>query len=320
MTVGRCEFVWGAKTYVMAALNVTPDSFSGDGVIAHATGAHLKRGPSTSLGASNNRTSLQSAGVQRGDTAWIQAAVDRALRFEDEGADVIDIGGESTRPASVYPDAKPVSAADEMERVLPVIAALKGRLSAPMSIDTRKADVARAAAGEGVALLNDVSMLSDPAMAVVAAETGLPLVISHIRAKAEYRDVVVDVVSDLSGAVEKAEQAGVLRNRIILDPGIGFAKRAEHSLEVLRRLGELQGLGFPLLVGTSRKSFIGAVLDLPVDDRLEGTAATVAVAIANGADMVRVHDVKAMARVARMADAVVRGWHQFPSPSGRGSG
>ena len=298
MMVGRSEFVWGVKTYVMAALNVTPDSFSGDGVMAVPAAA-----------ASSGRVQRARPAVPgASDGGWIQAAVDCALRFEDGGADIIDIGGESTRPPSVYPDAKPVSGADEMARVLPVIAALKGRLSAPMSIDTRKAEVARAAAGEGVALLNDVSMLGDPAMAGVAAETGLPIVISHIRAIAEYRDVVDDVASDLSGAVERAERAGVHRGRIILDPGIGFAKRAQHSLEVMRRLSELRGLGFPLLVGASRKSFIGAVLDLPVDDRLEGTAATVAIAIANGADMVRVHDVQAMVRVARMADAIVRGW------------
>lgn len=298
MTIGRSEFVWGAKTYLMAALNVTPDSFSGDGVMVvsarAASGGRAKQNLSFAPGA--------------GGRAWLQVAVDCALRFEDEGADVIDIGGESTRPPNVYPDAKPVSAADEMARVLPVIAALKGRLSAPMSIDTRKADVARAAAGEGVALLNDISMLGDPAMAVVAAETGLPIVISHIRAKAEYRDVLADVASDLLGVVERAERAGVHRGRIILDPGIGFAKRAEHSLEILRWLGELRALGFPILVGTSRKSFIGTVLDLPVNERLEGTAATVTIAIANGADIVRVHDVKAMARITRMADAIVRGW------------
>ncbi|MSQ08853.1 MAG: dihydropteroate synthase [Dehalococcoidia bacterium] len=298
MTVGRSEFFWGVKTYVMAALNVTPDSFSGDGVMArtahHSSRVEVKRvAPPTPVAK---------------DRKWIQAAVDCALRFEDEGADIIDIGGESTRPAVVYPDAKPVSAIDEMARVLPVITALKGRLSAPMSIDTQKAEVARAAAGEGVSLLNDVSMLGDPAMAAVAAETGLPIVIGHVRAKARYRDVVVDVASDLSGAVAIAERVGVQRGRIILDPGIGFAKNAGHSLEVLRRLGELRGLGFPLLVGPSRKSFIGTVLDLPVDKRLEGTAATVALAIANGADLVRVHDVQAMVRVALMADALVRGW------------
>jgi dihydropteroate synthase len=263
----------------MGALNVTPDSFSGDGVMAGTTGRR-----------------------------WVEEAVARALRFEDEGADIVDIGGESTRPKSVYPDARPVSADEEMERVLPVIAALRGRMSAPVSIDTRKAAVARAAAREGAALVNDVSMLEDPEMAGVVAETGLPVVIGHTRSRAEYSDVMGEIVADLSGAVAKAERARVARERIILDPGIGFAKKAEHSLVVMRRLSELKSLDLPVLVGASRKSFIGAVLDLPVSDRLEGTAAAVALAIAGGADIVRVHDVKAMARVARMSDAIIRSW------------
>jgi dihydropteroate synthase len=197
---------------------------------------------------------------------------------------------------------------EELERLLPVISALKGRLSAPISVDTRKAEVARAAAREGAALVNDVSMLGDTGMACAVAETGLPIVISHTRAKAQYADVMADIVADLSGAVSRAEQGGVARDRTIVDPGIGFAKTAAHSLEALRRLSELRALGLPVLVGTSRKSFIGEVLDLPVSDRAAGTAATVALAIANGADIVRVHDVRSMARVARMSDAVVRGW------------
>ena len=301
MTIGGREFVWGRKTYVMAALNVTPDSFSGDGVMAAVGGATSPSPVSTQLGP------FASHGAEMTE-ATVQAAVERALRFEDEGADIIDIGGESTRPPGVYSGTRPVSAEEEMARIIPVIQALKGRLSAPVSIDTRKAEVARAAAKEGAALFNDVSMLEDPDMARAAAKCGVPVVISHTRPRAEYADVMANIVADLSGAAARAEQAGVPRSRVILDPGIGFAKRAEHSLEALRRLRELSALGLPVLVGASRKSFIGAVLGLPVTERLEGTAATVALAIANGADIVRVHDVKAMVRVARMSDALVRGW------------
>jgi len=274
MRIGEREFIWGSRTYVMAVLNVTPDSFSGDG-----TGNDVR------------------------------AAVDAALRFEDEGADVVDIGGESSRPPGVYEGAGPVSKEEELRRVLPVIERLAGRLSVPISIDTRKAAVAEEAVGAGAAMMNDVSMLTlDPEMASTAGRLGVPLVISHTRERAVYGDVVAEVAADLETAATSAEKAGVAPVGVILDPGIGFGKTAEQSLEVLRRLRELKTLGRPLLVGTSRKSSIGAVLDLPVDDRLEGTAATVALAIAEEADIVRVHDVKEMARVARMSDAVVRGW------------
>ncbi len=300
MMAGGREFVWGAKTYVMAALNITPDSFSGDGLLAGRV--DTDRGASPAMWAG-------------GAGGWVQAAVDWALRSEDEGADIIDIGGESTRPRSVYTEARLVSVEQELERVQPVISSLKDRLSAPICVVTRKAEVARAAAREGAALVNDVSMLGDTGMARAAAETGLPIVISHTRAKAEYVDVMTDIIADLSGAVSRAEQAGVARDRIIIDPGIGFAKTAAHSLEAVRRLNELRAAGLPILVGTSRKSFIGDVLDLPVSDRLEGTAATVALAIALGADIVRVHDVRSMARVARMSDAVVRGWRPRQAPS-----
>ncbi len=302
INIGGREFPWGERTYVMAALNVTPDSFSGDGVMA---------------------------GVTQPGREFVTAAVDKALRAEDDGADIIDIGGESTRPPSIYPGARLVPEHEEIDRVVPVIQALRGRLSVPVSVDTRKAVVAMAAAKAGSALINDVSMLGDPGMAHVVAELGLPIVISHTRARAQYGDVIREIATDLLAAVAKAQAAGVQLEHIILDPGIGFGKKAEHSLEALRRLKELKALGLPVLVGSSRKSFIGAVLDLPVDERLEGTAATVALAVANGADIVRVHDVRAMARVARMSDAVVRGWSpaevnrprsQHSSPAGRGRG
>lgn len=277
MRIGEKEFIWGERTYVMGVVNVTTDSFSGDGALSGED--------------------------------WIQRAVDQALRMEDQGAHLIDVGGESTRPPAHYKGAEPISAEDELSRVLPVIESLSGRLSAPISIDTRKAKVARAAVARGAALLNDVSMLADPMMATVAAETGTPLVISHIRPKAEYANPVADVGSDLEVAVEKAVSDGVARDKIIADPGIGFGKKAEHSLAVLRGMSEIKTrIELPVLVGASRKSFIGAVLDLPVEDRIEGTAAMVTVSIMNGADIVRVHDVPQMSRVARMTDAIVRGW------------
>ena len=260
----------------MAVINVTPDSFSGDGIADD-----------------------------------LRAAVDRARRFEDEGADIIDIGGESTRPPTVYRGANPVPEDEELRRVLPVVDAVATQVSVPVSIDTRKPAVAKAAVEAGAAMVNDVTMLEgDPAMAETVAECGVPVVVCHNRAQARYADVVGEVISDLVVAVSKAERAGVAREKVILDPGIGFGKTVEHSLEVLRELREITQLGFPVLVGTSRKSSIGAVLDLPVDDRLEGTAATVALVIERGADIVRVHDVKQMARVARMSDAIVRGWRR----------
>jgi dihydropteroate synthase len=273
MVIGGRDFRWGVRTYVMGVVNVTPDSFSGDG-IGH-------------------------------DTA---AAVAQALRFVEEGADIIDIGGESTRPPSVYKGAMPVTADEELARVGPVLERLAGKLEVPVSIDTRKARVAREAVAMGAALVNDVSMLGDPEMAATVAGLGVPVVISHTRPRPEYADVVEDVAAGLRAAADRAIKSGVGPERIIVDPGIGFGKTAGQSLEMLRGVGRLRELGYPILIGTSRKSSIGAVLNLPPDQRLEGTAATVALAVERGVDIVRVHDVKAMVRVALMADAVVRGW------------
>jgi dihydropteroate synthase len=262
----------------MGVVNVTPDSFSGDGLLTGAAGG-------------------------------VDAAVELALRLEDEGADIIDIGGESSRPRRVYPDARPVPEAEELRRVLPVIEGLAGRLAAPISIDTVKAAVAEAAVGAGAAMVNDVSMLTaDAAMAATVGRLGVPLVISHTRERAVYRDVVAEVIADLQAAVRVATDAGVSPDAVILDPGIGFGKTPAQSLQMQRRLGELAALGHPVLIGASRKSSIGAVLGLPPHERVEGTAATVALAIERGADIVRVHDVRQMARVARMSDAIVRGW------------
>ena len=259
---------------MMGVLNVTPDSFSGDGV-----GGNVK------------------------------SAVERAMRLQSEGADIIDIGGESTRPASIYSGAGPISADEEMSRVIPVIEALSPLMDIPISVDTYKAEVAKMALNAGAAMINDVwGFRRDPEMASVAANYGAPVILMHNQTHTRYEDVVPDVIRELGRMTEAAVAAGVKRENIILDPGMGFGKTAEHNLEILRRLDEFRFLGIPILVGMSRKSTIGYVLDLPVNERLEGTAATVALSVAFGADIVRVHDVREMTRVARMSDAVVRGW------------
>ena len=272
--IGGSIFKWGSRTYVMGVINATPDSFSGDGI-----------------GSS------------------VQAALAQARSFEQWGADIIDVGGESTRPPSMYAGSEPVPADTELERVLPIIRAITQELAVPVSIDTYKAQVARQAVAAGASMINDVWALQrDPGMAGAAAELGVPVVLMHNQDHTRYEDVVPDVVSRLSWLADRAVEAGVSRDRVILDPGMGFGKTAQHNLEILRRLDEFRSTGLPLLVGMSRKSTIGYVLDLPVDERLEGTAATVALSIAGGADIVRVHDVREMVRVSRMSDAVVRGW------------
>jgi dihydropteroate synthase len=270
LTVANGEkLVWGRCTYVMGIINVTPDSFSGDGL-----GSDIPR------------------------------IVEQALRFEAEGADILDVGAESTRPG-----AAPVSLEEEMSRLIPALEAIAARVRLPISVDTYKAPVARRALQAGAVLINDVwGLKADPALAVVAAETGAPLILMHNQATRQYRDLLPDIFASLGHSVDLACRAGVPQENIVLDPGIGFGKTPDHNLEILRRLAEFRSLGYPLLVGTSRKSTIGLVLDLPVDQRVEGTAATVALAIAGGADMVRVHDVKQMVRVCRMSDAILRGW------------
>jgi dihydropteroate synthase len=257
----------------VGVLNVTPDSFS-DG------GAFLDPG----------------------------AAAEHALQMAAEGADCIDIGGESTRPG-----APPISAEEEWARIGPILTRLVGRCPVPLSVDTTKAAVAARALEAGVAIVNDISALRfDPALAAVVAEAGAGLILMHMQGtprtmqeRPSYGDVVVDVRAFLAERLAAATAAGIPSEAILLDPGIGFGKTVEHNLTLLRHLPELGTLGRPLLVGPSRKSFIGAVLGTPVTDRLEGTAAAVALAIAGGAAAVRVHDVKAMARVARMCDAIL---------------
>jgi dihydropteroate synthase len=274
MQIGETTFDWGTKTFVMGVLNVTPDSFSRDGV-----GTDVER------------------------------AVEQGLRFQEWGADIIDIGGESTRPASIYPDSEMVSVIDELDRVLPVIEALTPLLEIPISIDTYKSEVASQAVASGAEIVNDVwGLTADPDIGAVIAKSGVPVILMHNQAHTRYRDVVPDVFGRLHELTQSAIELGISKENIILDPGMGFGKTAQHNLQILRRLREFDALDLPLLVGLSRKSTIGYVLDLPVDDRIEGTAATVAISIANGADIVRVHDVKEMARVAKMTDAIVRGW------------
>ena len=265
---GNTEFRWGERTYIMGVLNLTPDSFSGDGLI------------------------------------WdTEAALAQARCFAAQGADIIDIGGESTRP-----DGQAVSADEEIKRVIPAIERLAGELSVPISIDTYKASVARRAVAAGARMINDVwGLRQDAGLARVAAEAGLPLVLTSNQRDRPAADIMSGVVSDLERAIRQAIAAGVPRENIIIDPGIGFGKSLKQNLEILRRLAELKQLGRPILLGTSRKSMIGLVLDLPVEKRLLGTAATVAIGIANGADIVRVHDVKQMREVSRMSDAIVRG-------------
>ena len=264
---GNMEFRWGQRTYVMGIVNVDPDSFSGDG--------------------------LRDA----------ESAIAQGKRFAAEGADIIDVGGESTRPGF-----KPISVDEELGRVMPVIERLAGELSVPVSIDTYKSEVARRAVAAGARMINDVWELKrDPKLARVAAEAGVPLVISQNQRGSKFHDFFPELIASLKKSMQIALDAGVAWDNIIIDPGVGFGKTVEQNVEIVRRLAELKALGRPILLGTSRKSFIGHVLDLPVDQRLEGTAATVAIGIANGADMVRVHDVAQMVRVVKMSDAIVRG-------------
>jgi dihydropteroate synthase len=261
LVCGKYRLPIGERTLVMGIINVTPDSFSGDGLA--------------------------------GQTA---AAVRHGVAMVEEGADIIDVGGESTRPG-----AEPVPLEEELRRVVPVVRELAAAVDVPISVDTYKAAVAREALAAGATMVNDISgMRFDPGMAEVVAKSGAGVVLMHILGTP--RDMQVDPHYD-----DVMMEIGVERERIVVDPGIGFGKTREHNLEIIRRLGELRSLGMPILLGVSRKSFIGATLDLPPEERLEGTAAAVAIGIANGADIVRVHDVGPMIRVARMTDAIVRG-------------
>ena len=266
-------FAWGARTYVMGIVNVTPDSFSGDGLLRDA----VEPGPSV---------------------------VDQARRMVRDGADLLDVGGESTRPGH-----EPVDEAQEIARVVPAIRAIREALpGVPISVDTTKPTVAEAALDAGADCINDIwGVGPSDALPRLAARRHVPYVLMHNRAEARYDDVVAEVVADLARAIERAVAAGVPREAIVVDPGIGFGKTMAHNLALLRDLAALQVLRRPILLGTSRKSTIGRVLGgVPAGERLEGTLATTALGIAAGTDIVRVHDVRENVRVARMCDAILR--------------
>lgn len=286
MEIGGRLFEWGKRTYVIGILNVTPDSFSGDGLMVKEE--------------------------------FIEAALAQAERFAEEEADILDVGGESTRPGSA-----PISAEEELARVMPVVERLAEEFDMPISIDTYKAEVARQALDAGAALVNDVwGLRMDPDLAGLVAEREVPMILMHNRSRpkdavqeerlgghyvgVEYEDLMADIIRELRRSIQIALDAGVDWDKIIVDPGLGFGKTVEQNLEIMDRLSELKVLGRPILVGTSRKSFIGYTLDLPPEERVEGTAATVALCIARGADIVRVHDMKEMVRVSKMTDAIVR--------------
>ena len=262
--IGGRRFEWGSRTYVMGIVNTTPDSFSGDGL--------------------------------HGDA---DAAVAQGLRMVGEGADMLDVGGESTRPGHV-----PITVDEEVSRTETVVRRLATDSGVPVSIDTYKIAVAVVAEAAGATILNDVwGLTRSPEIAELASRAGCALVLMHNQHGTDYAgDVMLEIKRFLAAAVERAVAAGVRPEKVIVDPGIGFGKTAEHNWEVMRRLGELRELGQPVLIGTSRKSFIGKLLDLPVDDRLEGSISTNVAAVLRGADIVRVHDVRAVTRAVRVAD------------------
>ncbi len=268
------DFEFGSRTYMMGVLNLTPDSFSGDGIYR--------------------------------DTG---RALEQAERMIEEGADIIDIGGESTRPDSLS-----VSQEEEIKRVAPVIKRLAKRIKVPISIDTRKSEVARRALDSGASIINDITGLeSDGAMVDVARAYSATVIIMHIKGTPQtmqqnpvYDDLIFEIVEKLDSLVKRAEEAGVKKENIIVDPGIGFGKTFEHNLKILQNISRFKILGKPVLVGPSRKSFIGNILGVEPKQRIFGTAASVAIAIKNGADIIRVHDVRGMKEVAKVSDAIVR--------------
>lgn len=275
--LGPRTFRWGERTFVMGIVNVTPDSFSGDGLLARSS--------------------------DDGRAGPIAAAVAQARAMADDGADVLDIGGESTRPGHTA-----VGADEEERRVVPVIRAVREELpDMPLTVDTTKPSVAAAALDAGADAINDVwGVGPDDAMARLAGERGVPVVLMHNRTEPRYANLMPEILADLQRAIERALGAGVPWSNIVVDPGFGFGKTPEQNLALLRDLGSLRDLGRPILLGTSRKSTLGKVLDLPADQRLEATLATTALAVAAGVDIVRVHDVRPNIRVARIADAIVR--------------
>jgi dihydropteroate synthase len=296
LTIKDHTVAWGRRTYVMGILNVTPDSFSGDGLL-------------------EGGGSIPSHAGQRDS---LSRSLEQARRFVDAGVDILDVGGESTRPGS-----QPIRPQEEIERVVPIIAAIAPAFDILISIDTYKAEVAEAAVEAGAHMVNDVwGLRADPELAALVARKEVPIILMHNRSSwvhaeikerlggryvdVPYQNLIEDIRRELLESVDLAHEAGIPDGRIILDPGIGFGKTVEQNLELLDRVDEICALGYPVLIGPSRKSFIGYTLDLPPDQRLEGTAAAVVVGIVRGADIVRVHDVEFISRVVRMTDAIVR--------------
>ena len=281
MAIGPRTFRWGERTYVMGVLNVTRDSFSGDGLLAAADP--------------------------------VAAALALARRMVEDGADLLDVGGASSRPGHA-----PVPAGEEAGRVVPVIRAIAAALpGTTISIDTTSPAVAEAALDAGAHLLNDVwGVAEDTSMLRVAADRGAPIVLMHNRGEARYRNLLPEVITDLQRALDRALDAGVPWEHLLVDPGFGFGKTPDHNVALMAGLAALRVLGRPILLGTSRKSTLGKILDLPPDQRVEATAATTVLGVAAGVDLVRVHDVLENVRAARVADAIVRGWRPDGWPGG----
>ena len=261
--------VWGYRTYVMGIINVSPDSFSGDGFDSDIDGV-IKQG----------------------------------LTFQAEGADILDLGAQSTRPGHLE-----ITTKSELDRLIPALDALVNNVDIPISVDTYKPEVAKVAMESGASIINDIwGLKHDPNIARIAAEHGAPIILMHNQSTTAYNDLIADISKSLNHSIELALQSGVSKSNIIIDPGIGFGKTPDQNLEIIKRLKEFSTLGVPILIGTSRKSTIGYILDTPPNERLEGTASTVALSIAAGVDIIRVHDVREMVRVSRMTDAIIRGW------------
>ena len=266
MIIGNKEFDVINHTYLMGILNVTPDSFS-DG----------------------------------GNYTYLDQALFRVEQMLQEGMDLLDIGGESTRPGY-----EKISVEEEIERVLPIIEAVKARFDVPVSLDTYKSEVARAGIRAGVDLINDIwGLLYDDQMAKVIADSGVACCLMHNRKEAVYQDFFSEVLNDFREILEKADRAGIKKNKIILDPGVGFGKSYENNLEIIQRVGELKRLGYPVLLGTSRKSVVGLTLDVPVGERLNGTLATSVYGVMQGCAFLRVHDIRANREVVKMTEAIL---------------
>ena len=261
--------VWGLRTYVMGIINVSPDSFSGDGFDSD-----------------------------------IQGVIDQGLRFQTEGADILDLGAQSTRPG--YQE---ITDDEELRRLMPALEGLIDTVDIPISVDTHKPVIAKAAIETGASIINDIWGLKyNPDIALISAEYETPIVMMHNQSTTDYSDLIPNMLESLNNSINLALQSGVAKRNIIIDPGIGFGKTPDQNLEIIKRLKEFLTLGYPILIGTSRKSTIGYILDAPPDQRIEGTASTIALSIAEGVDIIRVHDVKEMVKVSRMTDAIVRGW------------